>query len=202
MANKLTTYVGAVEDGYFPHLRERGFPFALGVSHVNGQVALRTNLVRLLKEIPNNNQRWAYSFIGPLEQRHNLSVLSLLAEQWPDVGIHLSEMLKTEAQAMTFCEIAFLAPHSLIEEMLLRSNLSFGWDLTLCGWLLNTMEQADLFLDFKRDDKVRFTIPSPAIELAFASSEDWDRIEFFSAREEILTKIEEGLLKRYQHLPH
>ena len=165
------------------------------LAHEESQDCLRKTLVRLLGQIPGSNQKWSFSFIGPLEQQTNLSVLTFLAEHWPDVGIHLSEMLKDDTQAMTFCEIAFFAPHPLIDKLLLNSELNFGWNLKLCGWLLEMPSQKDLLLEFKRDEDLLFTIPSTNINLGFAASDDWDRIEFFSSSQATLSRIRELALK-------
>jgi len=141
--------------------------------------------------VPNGSHRWSFSFIGPLEESLNLSVLAALANRWTEVGIHLSEMSKSEAQAMTFCEIAFTAPHSLVEELLLSPDVSFGWNLKLCGWLLDLRQQPNLLLEFKRDHKGLFLIPITEIDVAFAASDDWDRIEFFSTSKNKLLEIRE-----------
>ena len=197
MAPRLLAETRPVDGGYFPHLRAQGFATSLSVAYIQGdqageEIALRTNLVRILKEVFDDGQRWSFSFIGPLEERKNLPVLALLANQWPKVTVHISEVLKEyEEQAMTTCEIAFTAPHSLVEEMLLRSHLTFNWNLKFCGWLLNESKKVELLHNFKRDALGRFTIPTQGVDLAFASSDDWDCIEFFSLQEKMLAKVQE-----------
>jgi len=118
MTPRLLAEIGSVDSGNFPHLRAQGYTTNLSVAYVDGgeheeEIALRTNLARSLKEMSDDDQRWSYSFIGPFEERKNLPVLALLADQWPKVTVHISEVLKEyEEQAMTTCEIAFTAPHS------------------------------------------------------------------------------------------
>jgi len=70
------------------------------------------------------------------------------------------------------------------------SNLSFGWNLQFRGWLLNKSKQAELLHWFKHDASGRFTITTQGIDLAFASSDDWDCIEFFSLQEEMLARVQ------------
>jgi hypothetical protein len=181
--------IGLTEKRYLPHLSKLGFPFTLCLSNVGDKISLCKSLVQILKKTPTVNQSWAFSFFGPLEERKNLTVLATLSNKWPDVGIHTSETLKDETQAMTFCEIAFTAPLSLIEELLLKPDLSLEWDLKLCGWLLKLPTQEDLLLEFKSNDKGLFTIPSTNIEIGFAASDDWECIEFFSSTEEKLREI-------------
>src|SRR5580692_6326880 len=110
---RLLAEIGPIDSGYFPHLRAQGFTTSLSVAYIQGdqagqEIASRTNLVRILKDMFDDGQRWSLSFIGPFEERKNLTVLALLANQWPKVTVHISEVLKEyEEQAMTTCEIAF-----------------------------------------------------------------------------------------------
>jgi hypothetical protein len=186
--------ITSTEDSYLPHLRELGFPYTLCVANVGDKNSLCKSLGQILREAPRANQKWSFSYIGPLEERKNLTVLTALSNRWPDVGIHLSEMFKSEEQAMTFCEIAFTAPLSFVEELLRNPNLDLEWNSKLCGWLLDSQRQKDLLLEFKTNNKGFFTIPTTEIEIGFAASDDWECIEFFASKEKLL-KIQDAVLK-------
>ena len=123
----------------------------------------------------------------------NLPVLALLAEHWPEVRMHLSEVIKeSESQAMPFCEFAFVAPNSLVEQLLLKSNLTFNWNLQFCGWLFDKRKHPELALEFKRSANGRLAIPE-GVELAFSSSDDWDCFQFFSRKTKLLEEIQSRL---------
>jgi len=193
MANT-SANMASTEDRYLPHLSELGFPYTLCVANVGDKISLCKSLGQILRETPSANQRWSFSFVGPLEERKNLTVLTALSNRWPDVGIHLSEMIKNEGQDMQFCEIAFTAPLSFVEELLGNPDLDLEWNSKLCGWLLDSQRQKDLLLEFKINNKGFFTIPTTEIEMGFAASDDWECIEFFSSEEKLL-KIQEIVLK-------
>jgi hypothetical protein len=198
MKPELFVGLGPVDNGYFPHLRECGFSTSLSISPRSddgGELCLRMALSHILKEMQGEDRRWSFSFVGASEEGAILTVLGLLAENWPQVTLRVTEILKEyEERAMPYSEIAFTAPHALLEEMLLRRKLRFGFNLKLCGWLLKRSVPPEEALALKLDSQGRFTIPDPNLELAFATSDDWDAVEFFSSRIGNLEKV--GTLSR------
>jgi hypothetical protein len=182
------------EGAYFPHLAAKGFPLALSVSRLaapQAEAALRQMLVDALDELKGPDQRWSFSTIGPMQEKKNLGVINFLAVHQFETTVRMSEMLKeSEEQAFTTCEIVFTASNALIRELFLSSRLDLGWDLQFRGWLLNEGDRPDLNLAYKQITEGRFTIPINGVRVAFATSDDWDTIEFISNDRVLLTRIQ------------
>jgi hypothetical protein len=193
MSHGISAYMGPTSTSSLPHLSGHGFPNVLTLSRTEGREAeqtLRATLVEIMDKLASDGTIWSLSSIGPLAVLKNLVLLQLLARDEFAVTFHISESLKvTNEQAITTCEIVFTAPLQLVKEFLLEAGAEFAWDLKLCGWLITAPADPELVTRFKRDGQGRFGVPDHGVDLAFASTDDWDSIEFFSRQDDYLERV-------------
>jgi hypothetical protein len=180
----------AIASSYFPHLRTSGLHFVLDVRHTGGKdgvAKLCKYLAHVLAVTRSDEYDWSVTSVSPLRERQNLAVLSLLAKHETAVAIHILEVEKPlMSDPMPFSTITFTSRQSVVDEILIQSDLDFGWDLQFSGWLLESSQRHDCFLGSKHDSAGRFVLPVPLPKLAFSSSPDWDCVQFMSREKDVL----------------